>query len=169
MRMTVAAQKALKPQHVAILSVAKDDRSACAGFQDRDAAQNQRAHDAFAKFGFADHQRAQSLRRNDERVYGLLRNSIGQRRAAGQLREFPHEITGTVDDNGRRAFDIATVGDCNLAGEDNHQAGSDLTACQQRFSGRERAQFAEPADALDLQRIEAGKNLIMPLLGDRLQ
>ena len=70
--MTVAAEKTLKPQHIAVLGAADDDRSACSRLQDGDAAQDQRAHDALAKLGFRNHQRPQPLRRNDERLDRLL-------------------------------------------------------------------------------------------------
>jgi hypothetical protein len=53
---TVAAEKTFKPQHVAILGPAENDRSAYSGFQDSHAAQDQGAHDALAKLSFRDHQ-----------------------------------------------------------------------------------------------------------------
>ena len=52
MRMAVAAEKALQPQHVGILGAADNDRPAGADFEQADAAQDQRAHDPFAKLGF---------------------------------------------------------------------------------------------------------------------
>ena len=54
MRMAVAAQKALQPQHVAIVGAADDDRAAGAGFEQPDAAEDQRPHDALAELGFGD-------------------------------------------------------------------------------------------------------------------
>ena len=50
MRMAIAAEKALEPKHIAILGPADDHRSACAGLQQPDATQNQRAHDPLTKF-----------------------------------------------------------------------------------------------------------------------
>ena len=63
LRMTVAAQKALQPQHVAIVGAADDDRAAGAGLQQPDAAEDQRPHDALAELGFGNQQGAQPVRR----------------------------------------------------------------------------------------------------------
>ena len=50
-----------------MIGVSNDDRPAFAAFQQAHAAQDQRPHDAFAKFGLLHHQIAQSVRANDER------------------------------------------------------------------------------------------------------
>ena len=63
MRMTVATQKALKPEHVGVVGAADDDRTADPGLEQADAPEDQSAHDAFAKLGFGNQQRPQSLRR----------------------------------------------------------------------------------------------------------
>ena len=70
MRMTVAAEKTFQPQHVAIVGAADDDRAAGAGFEQADAAQDQRAHDPFAELGFRNQQRAEPVRRNDQACTG---------------------------------------------------------------------------------------------------
>ena len=82
--MTIAAEKTFQPQHITVLGATKDDRSADPSLQDSDAAQDQSAHDALAKFGFRNHQRAQPLRRDDECLYRLLRNRVHERRTARQ-------------------------------------------------------------------------------------
>ena len=96
MRLTVAAQKNLQPQHVAIVGAADDDRAAGAGFQQPDAADDQRAHDPLAELGFGDQQGAQPVRRDDQRLHRLLRGGVRQRRPSGQLRQFAYEFAGTV-------------------------------------------------------------------------
>jgi hypothetical protein len=48
MRMAVAAQETLQPQHVAVAGAAHDHRSAGSGLEQADAAQDQRTHDALA-------------------------------------------------------------------------------------------------------------------------
>ena len=166
MRMTVAAQKALEPKHVAIFGSADNDRSARAAFEDGDPAQDQGPHDAFAKFSFGDHQRAQPLRRNNERLHGLLSDCIHQRRAAGQLRQFAHKVARAGREDRFGVAQIVLLGDRDLAREDDHQAGSDLPACHQRFTGRIGPHLAEAAHALNIQRIERGKNLIRTLLAN---
>ena len=54
--------------------------SACSSLQDRDAAENQSAHDTLAKFCFRNNQRAQPFRRDDERLYRLLCDCVHERR-----------------------------------------------------------------------------------------
>ena len=44
---------------------------------------------------------------------------------------------------------MVTLGDPDLAGEDDHEAGSDLTDGPERFTGRKGAQIAEPTHPLD--------------------
>ncbi len=80
-RMAVAPQEALQPQHVAAAGASDDDRSAGAGLEQPHAAQDQRAHDALAKLGLGDEQRAQLLGRNDQRLDGLDRETVDQGRA----------------------------------------------------------------------------------------
>ena len=55
-RMAIAAEKALKAKHIAILGPANDDRSACAGLQQPHATQNQGAHDPLPKLRFRNQQ-----------------------------------------------------------------------------------------------------------------
>jgi len=64
---------------------------------------------------------------------------------------------------------MVTLGDRDLAGEDDHEAGSDLTDGPERFIGRKGAQIAEPTHPLDFERIERGINLVVPLFGNGLQ
>ena len=120
------------------------------GFDDGHPAQDQRAHDAFAKFGFRDQQRAQSLGRNDKRFHRLLSDRVHQRRPSRQLRQLAHEIAGAVDQDWLGIGKIAVLGDSDRAGKEDHEAGSDLSACHQCFTGGERACFAEPAHPFDL-------------------
>jgi len=54
--MAIAAEKTFKPKHISILRTSNDDRSAGAGFKETDPTQNQRAHNALAKFRLRDKQ-----------------------------------------------------------------------------------------------------------------
>ena len=86
-----------------------------AGLQQADAAQDQRAHDPLAQFGFRNQQRAQPVRRNDQRLYRLLRDGVHQRRPAGQLRQFAHELRrGHASTISVRWPDLITLGDVDL-------------------------------------------------------
>ena len=52
--MPIALEKALKPQHVAIIGTADNDRAAGSGLKQADTAQDQRAHNPFAEIGLRD-------------------------------------------------------------------------------------------------------------------
>ena len=77
--MAVAAQEIDQPKHVRIAFRADDDRTG-AGLDQADAAQDQRAHDALAKIGLGDQQRAQPLGRNGHRL------DVGQRGRVDEVR-----------------------------------------------------------------------------------
>ena len=68
MGMTVAAEKALQPEHVAVLGTADDHWPARLRLQESDPAQDQGAHDPLAEFSFRDQQGAQPVGRNGQRL-----------------------------------------------------------------------------------------------------
>ena len=96
MRVTVAGEEVLEPQHIAVVGPADDDRTARTGFQEAHAAQDQRAHDALAELGLGDEQRAQLRRRDDDDVDRLARDGVDQGRTAAKLRQLTHETAGLV-------------------------------------------------------------------------
>ena len=55
------------------------------------AAQDQRAHQPFAKLGFGDQQSPHSVGRKDQRLDGLGNYAVAERRPAGELRQFANE------------------------------------------------------------------------------
>jgi hypothetical protein len=57
-----------------------------------DPAQDQRAHDALAEFGFRDQQRAQLIRRNQQRFDVALGMAVDQRDAARQLADLGQKL-----------------------------------------------------------------------------
>jgi hypothetical protein len=168
MRMTVAAQKTLQPQHVAILGPADDDRSAGAGFEQAHAAQDQCAHDALAEIGLRDKQRAQPVRLDDQRLHGFLGRGVDQPRPSGHLRQFAHELAGPMRDDQIAAAGLVALGNVDAAGKDDDKPRTDLPGCQQRLAGGKGAYFAEPSHPLDLDPIEIGKHLIATSLDSRL-
>ena len=64
MRLAVASQKILQAQHIGRLQIADQHRTAAAGFDMGDAAQDQRADDPFAQLGFGDDQRTKPIGRD---------------------------------------------------------------------------------------------------------
>src|SRR5690242_18447822 len=133
--MTVATEKAFQSQHVAILGPAENDRPAYSGFQDSHATQDQGAHDALAKLGFRNHQRAQPHRRDDECLYWLLRNRVHERWTARQKRQFPQKVSRTVDTDRLAIVELVALGDRDPARKDDHEAWSDLADGPKRFTG----------------------------------
>ena len=96
MRMAVSRKKPFEPQYIAACSAADDDRPATPSFEQRDASQDQGAHDPLAELRLFHQQISQSSRRDDERLDRLDGDLVDQGRAAGELRQLAHE--------GRRCF-----------------------------------------------------------------
>ena len=126
MRLAVAGEEALQPQHVGAAGVSDDDRAARAALQQPDAAQDQRAHDALAELGLLHHQVAQPLRADDQRLDRLERLGIDQRGAGRELRQLADELARPVRDDGLAPAEPAILGDLDLARQDDDQAGRDL-------------------------------------------
>jgi hypothetical protein len=126
MRMAVAAQKALQPQHVGMPGSSDDHRAAGAGFEEADAAQDQRAHDALAEFRLGDQQRAQSIGLDDQRLDGPARNGVDQGRPAGKLRELAQEGAGSMGDDRCGSAGRVVAADVDLAREDDAEAAASI-------------------------------------------
>ena len=81
-----------------------------AGFDQDHAAQDQRAHDAVAEFGLRDHDAAQMVRRDEERLHVLNCINVNQCGPAGELTYFSDEITRAfLHDGSERPKPVATL------------------------------------------------------------
>ena len=96
-RLAVARQEILQPRHVAERDRADQHRAAGAALDQADPAQDQRAHDAFAEIGLGHQQRAQLIRRNQQRFDIALGMAVDQRDAAGKLADLGHETAPAPD------------------------------------------------------------------------
>lgn len=157
---SAAPQKALQPQHVAIAGRADDDRPAGAAFEQADAAQDQRPHDALAEIGLLHHQIAQAPRGDDDRLDRLDRLGIDQRRPVRQLRQLADEIAGAVADNSLTPAKPARLGDVDLARQDEDQPRRDRAGRHDVVAGGIGTRLAEPAHTLDIRVGEHGKHLV---------
>ena len=83
MRMPVAGEEPFEAQNIAVIGAADDYWATGAGIEEADPVQDQGAHDALAEFCFFDHQIAQPMRRNDDRLDRLRGNGVDQGRAVG--------------------------------------------------------------------------------------
>ena len=119
-----------------------------------DASQDQGAHDALAKVGLRDHQRAQTLWRDDESLDGFLRDSVRQCRPPGQLRKFTQEVALAMKNDRLTRAEIVVLADGDLAGKDNDETRRNLARSHEAFAGREGTHLTEAHQALDFIRIE---------------
>ena len=161
MRMAVAGEKALQPHHVAERGRADQHRTADAALDQADPAQDQRAHDALAEIGFGDQQRAQPLRRNQQRLDVALGVAVDQRDAAGELADLGEKLAGPLIDHRRDVAEAVALGDRDMARQHDEHAGPGLAGLEQRLAVLEAAQFAEPAHARDFVRRQRRKGLLV--------
>jgi hypothetical protein len=82
----------LQAQQIGRLRLSDQHRTAGAGLEERDAAQNQCADDALAEVSFGDDQRAQLFGRYEQRLGLFFGIRIGQRVPAGELAHFPRKV-----------------------------------------------------------------------------
>ena len=114
MRVAVARQEILEPEHVGVVGAADDHRAAAAALDQPDAAQDQRAHDPLAKLGLGDQQRAEPLGRDDQRLDRSPGMAVDQRRAPRQLAKLAHEAADAVGDDRFAPAKLAMLADLDL-------------------------------------------------------
>ena len=161
MRIAVAGEKALQADDAARIRGPDQHRTAGAALDQADPAQDQRAHDALAEIGFGHQQRAQPLRRNQQRFDVALGMAVDQRDAAGELADFGEKLTRPLIDHRRDVAEAVALGDRDMAGQHHEHARSGLAGLEQPFAVLVIADLAEPAHARDFLRRQRGKGLLM--------
>ena len=111
MRIAVAGEKSLQANDAARIRRADQHRAAGAALDQADPAQDQGAHDALAEIGFRHQQRAQLLRRNQQRFDVALGMAIDQRDAARELADFGQKLTWPLIDDRRDVTEAVALGD----------------------------------------------------------
>ena len=160
-RLAVARQEILQPRHVAERRRADQHHTAGPALDQIDPAQDQRAHDALAEFGLRDQQRAQLIRRNQQRFDVALGMAVDQREAAGKLADLSEKLPRPlVDDRGDMAKAVA-LGDRDGAGQHHEHAGTDLAGFEQGVAVPVGAKLPETAHPLDFGIRERRKGLLM--------
>ena len=167
MRVPIAPEKALQPQHIAVTGAADDHRSAGAGLEKVDATQDERAHDALAQVGFAHHDVAQAVRRYDEGLDRALGAGVDQRRAAGELRQLAHERALAVRDDRPAAGEFVPLRYDDLAGEDDDHAQADGAGGRQIVVRAVGPRLAEAAQPLDVGGRQGREHLVAAGLDKR--
>ena len=87
---------------------------------------------------------------------GRLGVDVHQHGLALQLRQLARERAGAMGDDQLAAAGFVALGDVDLAGQDDHQAGADLADRDQRLARAVAADLAEPPHAFDLRRLQRG-------------
>ena len=157
--MAVAPEEAFEPQQI-VKARRRDDHGTGAGFDQADPAQDQRPHDALAEIGFRDHQPTKPFGRNQQGRHGADRAHIDESRAAGELADLAHEMACTLAHD--QMFDARRVamGDRDLAGKDQQQAGREPAGRDDRRAIGIGDARGEALDAGDIRRREEREGLI---------
>ena len=136
-------------------------RTADAALDQADPAQDQRAHDALAEIGFGDQQRAQFLRRDQQRLDLAFGMAVDQRDAAGELADFGQELARALIDHRRDMAEAVALGDRDMTRQHDEHAGPRLAGLEQHFAVPIGAQLAEPAHAVDFMRRQRREGLLV--------
>ena len=155
--MAVAGQETLQAQHVGVIGRAHQHRAAAGAFDQRDAAQDEGAHDALADFGLADQQGAQWFRRQQQGLHIGDCHAVHERGPAGQLRGLAQEFAGAMGDDGHRLAARVVAGDIHGAIQHDEHAGRVGAGGDQMLAGGETNRLAETADARDIGGRERGE------------
>ena len=116
----------------------------------RDPAQDQRTHDAFAEIGFRHQQRAQLVRRNRQRLDAALGVPIDQRDAAGELADLGDELPCPLLHDRRDVAETVAFGDRDMARQHDEHAASGLAGLEHQLAVGKGFELAEAAHACDL-------------------
>src|SRR3974390_861405 len=158
MRITVAAQKFLKSKSVPLSRAPDNDGAANIAFDEPDAAQDQSTHDAFAEFGFLDHEIADAPRRNNNDVDLAFRDPIHERWP-------PRELRKLAQNSPRPMRNDHCIGrlmryDANAAFEDQHEAVRGRAFGDERFTRFVTMLGAKALKPINGFRFEHGKHLL---------
>ena len=119
-------EEALQADDIGAFRRPDQDRPAGAGFDQRDAAQNERTHDLFAELSLGDQHVAQSIRRDQERRDVGESLGIDERRSAGQLPDLGEKIARPFLQDGSEMSEGIALRDRDLPVDDDR-------TCRERF------------------------------------
>ena len=140
---------------------ADQHRTADAALDQADPAQDQRAHDALAEFGFGDQKRPQLIRRNQQRFDIALGMAVDQRDAAGELADLGQKLPRPLVDDRRDMAEAVALGDRDMARQHHEHAGADLAGLEQGFAIPVASRLPEPAHPLDFVMRQRRKGLLV--------
>ena len=164
MRLPVAVQKTLQPHHPGGLRLADQHRAAGAGFNQRHAAQNQRAHQPLAQIGFGNDQRAQLAGGHQQRFNVFFGMPVHQRHAARQLPHFGQKFAWPLPHDGHDVAHAVALGDGHHALQHHKHARPGLAGGEKPVTALVMQHLAEAPDPVDLLRTQEWKHLV-PAIG----
>ena len=88
--------------------------------------EDQGPHNPLPDFRLRHKQGPKALRRDDQSFHRTLRMGVNQCRPPRQLGQLAHERTGPIRDDGLAASRLITLGDLDLARQDDCQALADF-------------------------------------------
>jgi hypothetical protein len=160
-RLAVASQKVLQPQHIGTVQVADQYGSAASGVDMGHAAQDQRPDDPLAKLGFGDDQRVKPIGRDEERFdLVIIRFGVDHRDAGGELSDLAGELSRSVADDLRPASQSVTRDHRQCALQHDEHAGRVFSRPKQPLATAVLATLAESLDARDISLAKDRKGLI---------
>ena len=165
--MPVAGEKARKPEDIAVVGAADDQRPRNPALDETDTTEDERAHDALPELRLGHEHLAQLRRRNEECVDRLQGLRVDERRAAGQLGQLADERARTVRDDRLRVAERVVLADRDLAPQDDEHPGADLARRDQSLARAVGATLAEAVQAVDLRGLQNGKHLTVARFDDR--
>ena len=134
MRIAVAREKILQAHHVWVQRGPDQNRAAGAILDQGDPAQDERAHDLLAEFGFGDDDAAQTLGGNKKRLDIGRCARIDKGRAAGQLSDFGKELAWSFFDDRHHMAQTIPRADGNGTSDEHEHAGARLTSHEQEIA-----------------------------------
>ncbi len=167
MRPAVTGEKSLQLHEAAVVGRADQDRAAGPGLDQRDAAQDERAHDLFAENRFGDQQGVQLVRIDVQRLDVADRGRIDQRAPAGELAELAGERAGDVIDHGKITPVRVAAGHPHGSRQDHEHAGGRLAGPVDALAGGIVLRHGEAAQALDILGLEDREHLRLARLARR--
>ena len=160
MWMTVAAQEILQTQYTGRLRTADQHRSARAGFDESDTAEDQCPHDALTKIRFCDDQRTQLLGRHQKCLDVVLGIAIHQRVATRELRDLGEKLSASLLRDGNDATQPIALRNRHRPFQHDKHPWAGLARCKQASAARISLHRAETFDARDLGVRQRRKHLM---------
>ena len=165
MRVAVSLQERLQPQHVGRLRLADQRGPACARFDQPDPAQDQGTQNPLAEIRLGDDQRAQLLRRHQQRLGVFFGVPVHQRMAPGQLRDLGKKMPRTLARDGHDVPQAVALADRDDAFQHDEHAGARLAGREQAGAALVAAHVAETTDARDF-RFRQHREHLVPTAGE---